>query len=191
MRTPDDILKQIMSWAEKVMPISDADVFISELCFFDRKRRADLTFANGLLSGFEIKSEADTLARWSGQQADYLQCFDKVWLCVHVKHILKALEITQKNVGIIAVDNDYGMVVVRDAQLNNQVNSFHLTGFLWRVELDSLAKENNISIKSRMRLKEVREILSQELPLDTIRQKVLSTLKNRYSSSKLSASLRE
>lgn len=157
-----------------------SDVFIEELCFIDKARRADLVHANGKLTAFEIKSHADTLARWEGQQEAYMACFDEVWLCCHSKHLVKALESCLPHVGVLVVDDYSGMAMIRKAKPNKFQDKFHLTGFLWRNELDELACQHGLTTKSRDLIKEVRRQLSDALPIGEIRSHVLACLKQRY-----------
>jgi len=66
MLNPTEIRPILKQWVAKAMSHEESDVFIEELCFIDKARRADLVHANGKLTAFEIKSHADTLARWEG-----------------------------------------------------------------------------------------------------------------------------
>lgn len=181
MLNPTEIRPILKQWITRVMPHDAQDVFIEELCFIDKARRADLVHANGKLSAFEIKSHADTLSRWSGQQEAYLACFDEVWLCCHSKHLIKALEMSVPTIGILVVDDYSGIAMVRSARSNRSQDKFHLTGFLWREELDSLAKNSGVNIRSRDLIKDVRHKISDALPLVDIRSCVLQSLKKRYS----------
>jgi hypothetical protein len=180
MLNPDEIRPLLKQWVTKVMPHESDDVFIEELCFVDKTRRADLVHANGKLSAFEIKSQADTLIRWAGQQEAYLACFDEVWLCCHSRHLVKALEISASNVGILVFDDFSGMAMVRKAKSNKRQEKFHLTGFLWREDLDKLARDHGITVRSKDLIKTVRRLVSDALPLEVIRAFVLSVLKRRY-----------
>ncbi|WP_176517964.1 sce7726 family protein [Pseudomonas faucium] len=181
MLNPDEIRPLLKQWVTKVMSHEPGDVFIEELCFIDKARRADLVHANGRLTAFEIKSHADTLLRWAGQQDAYLACFDEVWLCCHSRHLVKALEVSAANVGILVVDDFSGMAMVRKAKANRKQEKFHLTGFLWRDELDRLARAHGVQVKSRDLIKTVRQAVSDALSLEQIREFVLSILKRRYS----------
>nr|WP_314616881.1 sce7726 family protein [uncultured Pseudomonas sp.] len=181
MLNPDEIRPLLKQWVTKVMSHEPGDVFIEELCFIDKARRADLVHANGRLTAFEIKSHADTLLRWTGQQDAYLACFDEVWLCCHSRHLVKALEVSAANVGILVVDDFSGMAMVRKAKANRKQEKFHLTGFLWRDELDRLARAHGVQVKSRDLIKTVRQAVSDALSLEQIREFVLSILKRRYS----------
>ena len=181
MLNPTEIRPLLKQWITKVMPHDAQDVFIEELCFIDKARRADLVHANGKLSAFEIKSHADTLSRWRGQEEAYLACFDEVWLCCHSKHLIKALEVSIPTVGILVVDDYSGMAMVRSAKSNRSQDKFHLTGFLWRDELDSLAKSSGVNVRGKDLIKDVRHKVSDALPLVEIRACVLRALKSRYS----------
>ncbi|MGF6167076.1 hypothetical protein M2426_000649 [Pseudomonas moraviensis] len=180
MLNPTEIRPILKQWVAKAMSYEESDVFIEELCFIDKARRADLVHANGKLSAFEIKSHADTLARWEGQQQAYMTCFDEVWLCCHSKHLVKALESCLPHVGVLVVDDYSGMAMIRKAKPNKLQDKFHLTGFLWRSELDALANQHGVPTKSRDLIKEVRRQLSDALPMDVIRSHVLVSLKQRY-----------
>lgn len=159
----------------------DNDVLIDELCFYEKKNRADVVYANGKLTGFEIKSESDSLARWGNQHDAYLRLFDSVWLCCHHKHALKAIELSEKNVGILILDN-YGqnITILREAKVNKFIDKFEVISLLWRSELDELCLENNIKINRKERINEARHRVLSELHFDLIKNKALSCIKNRY-----------
>lgn len=180
MLNPDEIRPLLKQWVTKVMTHEPGDVFIEELCFIDKARRADLVHANGKLSAFEIKSHADSLMRWVGQQDAYLACFDEVWLCCHSRHLVKALDLSAANVGILVVDDYSGLAMVRKAKASTRQEKIHLTGFLWREELDRLARMYGVAIKSRDLIKTVRQAVSDALSLEDIRDFVLVVLKQRY-----------
>jgi hypothetical protein len=183
MHNPDHIRELLKTWVAKTMPHAEDDVFIGELCFINKARRADLVHANGQLTAFEIKSAADSLSRWEGQQDAYLSCFDQVWLCCHSKHIEKAFGITHRSVGILVIDDIGSIAVVRKAAPNKFRDKFTLTGLLWRSELDEVCKEFQLPTKNIMKIKEVRLEVAEALEWEIIRDKVLSRLKVRYAES--------
>ncbi|WP_133244817.1 sce7726 family protein [Caulobacter radicis] len=57
--------------------VDDDAVLISEMTVANWSRRADVVLANGKLWAFEIKSEADSLARLPGQAATFRTYFEK------------------------------------------------------------------------------------------------------------------
>lgn len=184
MNNPEQIKNNIINWissGDSIYEYHDNDVIIAELCFLERRNRADLVYANGKLTAFEIKSKADSLTRWQAQCSAYLKVFDTVWLCCHNKHALKSIEITPKEVGIMIVDDTKsGLAILRNAKTNKNIDSYYLLDLLWRIELDELCIENNIKVIKKEKIKEVRARISNELPLSIIRDKVLQKLKVRY-----------
>ncbi|ENM6002029.1 sce7726 family protein [Proteus mirabilis] len=167
----------------------DNDVLIDELCFYEKKNRADVVYANGKLTGFEIKSESDSLARWGKQHDAYLRLFDAVWLCCHHKHALKAIEQSERNVGILILDNySQNVTILREAKDNKKIDKFEVISLLWRSELDELCVENNIKINRKERINEARRRVLSELHFDIIKCKVLSCIKNRYKGKDYSSS---
>lgn len=180
MNGPAKIEANLRRWLSEHRPLDAGDVIVSELCFLDKRNRADLVHANGLLSAFEIKSAADTLVRWREQMAAYLQVFDEVWLCFHSKHAARAIEASAPRVGLLVADDLGAVAVVRTAKRNTSVSAYHLTGLLWRSELDNLSRAHGLPVHRRESIKEARQRASQLLPLDVIRTEVLRCLKSRY-----------
>lgn len=194
---PIEIRQVLKSWIGDKFHLKNNDVLIDELGFFnkdpkstiDSSFRADLALANGRLVGFEIKSEKDTLKRWETQMIAYSNVFDEVWLCVHGKHLAEALNITQKHIGILLIDDYQSLAVVRFAQKNNKNNIYDLSGLLWRDELNEFARNNGVKIKSRATKNEAREIIANELSLDVVRDFVLQKLKLRKGYQGLTSSI--
>lgn len=184
MNEPEKIKSNISNWissGSSIYEYDSNDVIISELCFLERKNRADLVYANGKLTAFEIKSKADSLTRWQSQCSAYLKVFDSVWLCCHNKHALKSIEVTPKEVGIIIVDDTKsGLAILREAKINKNIDPYYLSDLLWRIELDELCVENNLRVIKKEKIKEAMARISNELPIEIIREKVLQKLKLRY-----------
>lgn len=188
MISPDQIRLQLRQWVASYRKHHESDVLIDELCFVEKRNRADLVHANGQLTAYEIKSAADTMQRWPDQHEAYLRVFDTVWLCCHNKHIFKALEISPVQVGLMVMDDLGGLAIMREARQNKRVNAYDLTGFLWREELDELCREQDLTVQRKEKIREARLRVADSLPLDTIRSKVLSCLKLRYKGKDYSSS---
>jgi len=187
---PDDIRVALRQWVQDKFELKQDDILINELGFcnkdpnstVDCSFRADLALANGRLVGFEIKSKKDSLKRWLSQMIAYTNVFDEVWLCSHGKHLYRALEITEKHVGVLAVDDSGSITVIRYADRNTKLNFYDLSGLLWKDELLEFALINNIiNIKSRMTKNEIRESLSVASNLAELQPYVLKKLKERKS----------
>jgi hypothetical protein len=177
---PQIIREKLRQWVEATGEHREGDVFIDELCIIDKTNRADLVHANGRLCGFEIKSEADTLKRWPDQRTAYKLIFDEVWICCHRKHAPHILLDEEDDSGIIIID-DYGsLAVLRPAKHNRHTNGYHLTGLLWRGELDSLCRQHNLPVIRSEKIKDARQRVATSLPLEVVRNAVLAVLKDRY-----------
>lgn len=179
---PENIREKLRGWVEARGAHREGDVFIDELCIIDKTNRADFVHANGRLCGFEIKSQSDTLKRWPNQRAAYRLVFDEVWICCHRKHASKILLDDEDDSGIIIVDDFGSLAVLRPAKKNRRLDRFHLTGLLWRVELDRLCIKHGLPVIRTEKIKETRQRVADSLPLETIRQEALFVLKARYGS---------
>lgn len=188
MNTPDHIRHQLRQWVLNFHQHHQSDVLIDELCFVEKRNRADLVHANGQLTAYEIKSAADTMQRWPDQHEAYLRVFDTVWLCCHNKHVMKALELSMPQVGVMIVDDLGGMAVLREARQNKLVDPYDLTSFLWREELDELCQEQGLPVVRKERIREARRRIADTLPVEAIRSKVLERLKVRYKDKDYSSS---
>ncbi|KRI41017.1 sce7726 family protein [Acinetobacter baumannii] len=185
---PNDIRTALRNWVYKKFELKQNDILINELGFWNKDPestvdcsfRADLALANGRLVGFEIKSQKDSLKRWTSQMMAYNNVFDEIWLCSHGKHLHRALDITDKHIGVLAVDDSGSITVVRYAAENTKLNFYDLSGLLWKEELLAFAALNNIiEVKSRMTKNEIRDILSKYSSVNKLKPYLLQKLKER------------
>ncbi|WP_147297964.1 sce7726 family protein [Trinickia dinghuensis] len=185
MHSPETIRQLLRSWVATTKQHLPGDVFIDELCIVDKTCRADLVHANGLLCGFEVKSESDTFKRWPQQMEAYLRVFDEVWLCCHRKHAVRALGESGPTVGILIVDEYSSIAVLRPAGKNRNVAAYDLSGLLWREELDALCVKQGVPVVRRERIREARHRVADTVPLEALREEVLVRLKARYGEASL------
>lgn len=178
---PDHIKTTLRSWIGEHHLIDENDVLIEELCFVDRKRRADLVHANGKLSAYEIKSEADSLVRWRGQEEAYHLVFDEVWICCHFKHLSKALNGSKQKTGVMVFDDFSNMAIAKPAEENKNIDFSKLLSFLWKENLQSLCYEHDIRFRKSDSVMLLRQIAINNLPKQVLKNYVLNTLKARYS----------
>lgn len=186
--TPSDIKGTLRGWVMRNLSPDPTDVIIDELGFVNSREgssvdvsfRADLALANGRLVGFEIKSGADSLKRWPSQCEGYFRVFDEVWLCTHGRHLEKALEITPRKAGILLIDDLGGIAMLRPAKKNDLVNSYDLSGLLWRDELEKLCAEFKIPFKKKETKAMIRAKVSSSVSADSLAPYVLSCIKFRF-----------
>src|SRR5580698_6348671 len=62
---------------------------IDELSLCQGNARVDMAVVNGSFSGYEIKSDRDTLTRLPNQLAAYELCFDTMTIVVGKRHLAK------------------------------------------------------------------------------------------------------
>jgi hypothetical protein len=83
---------------------NDTDtVVIEELGLCRGQVRVDVSVVNGLLHGYEIKSDRDTLQRLNTQIEIYGKVFDRATLVVGFRHLAKVLDILPLWWGILLV----------------------------------------------------------------------------------------
>lgn len=132
--------------------LNDDAVLINELPVDNFSRRADLVVANGKLHAFEIKSDADSLARLSGQIKTYLSFFDKVTVICSKKYTSKALALLPKAVEILElhINNDCSssLKVVRRGKIKEITDYYNFLSFVEKKELINVLKQQGFSCHS-------------------------------------------
>ena len=160
---------------------NDDTVVLDELGLCQGDVRIDVASVNGELSGYEIKSPADTLARWPKQCRIYSKVVDRAWLVATEK----ALEAAQAPgwwgvIRIVETRDRLGLRVIRPAQPNPKPHAYSIARLLWRDEairaLDELGLARGVRSKRRA---EAWRRLAESAPLDHLRAAVRAALKVR------------
>jgi hypothetical protein len=156
---------------------------IEELVICDGLARTDVVVANGVLHGFEIKSDSDTLERLPNQIICYDKTFDKNTIVVGQKYVDKIHDYVPKHWGIdLAYKNKFGNVSIkriRSSKYNKHITATNLLDLLWNPEIKSYLKENKIkgySVKDKAGLK---ELAIAYISLKNLRDFTRETLKTR------------
>ena len=161
----------------------DDTLLIDELGLCQGNARIDIAVVNGNLSGYEIKSEADTLQRLPNQVLVYSRILDYVTVVaggLHVEKIAKTVPEWWGITEVVTENEQLGFTVVRSTEPNPNVDPVALAQLLWRDEtlaiLDGLGIRKGVTGKPRrflwQRLVEVQS-------LDDLKQSVRQTLKIR------------
>ena len=119
--------------------------------------RIDIAVVNGLLHGYEIKSDRDTLLRLPEQMDAYNSVFDQVTIVVGKQHLYDAINLVPDWWGItVAKFGSDGLVVlnrIREAGTNAQQRSISIARLLWRSEalqiLEEAGKADGLRSKPR------------------------------------------
>lgn len=111
---------------------------VDELGILHGKARIDIAVINGVIHGYEIKSEEDHLKRLSSQAAYYNTVFDKLTLVVAEKHSEEALlKIPEWWGVIVASKGQRGGITLdhhKSAITNQNIDPFSVANLLWKPE---------------------------------------------------------
>lgn len=161
----------------------DATRIVEEMGIWSGSARIDVAVINGELTGYELKSDRDTLGRLPAQVKLYGRVFDRVVLVVGRKHATAAQRVVPKwwgitiaNLGPAGVD----LAPHRAPKLNPKIDAYLLAKLLWREE--ALAALTAAGLARGWRTRSVDALhrrLAAELPLSSLSNNVRSALKAR------------
>jgi hypothetical protein len=172
-----DLLKRHL-----VASLIDLDtVVLDELGLCQGNVFIDVAAVSGELHGFEIKSPADTLARWPKQLRYYSKVVDRAWLVATDKALAAAQAPGWWGlIRIVQTPDRLGLRVIRPAQRNPKPHAYSIARLLWRDEaiqaLDQLGLARGVRSKRRA---EAWHRLADQAPLDHLRASVRAALKVR------------
>ncbi len=120
---------------------------VEELGLCQGESRVDIAVVNGSLSGFEIKSERDTLYRLPGQSNTYSRVFDFVTVVTSVSHLPKVKQIVPPWWGIQVArlcGKTVKLHVQRRPKRNKNIQPSALVQLLWRDEALQILEEKGL-----------------------------------------------
>lgn len=107
--------------------------------------RIDIAVVNGIMHGYEIKSDRDTLQRLPEQMDVYSSVFNQITLVVGKTHLYDAINLVPDWWGIITARLDsMGFVIfntIRNAENNQGLDPFLIARLLWRDEALQILEE--------------------------------------------------
>jgi hypothetical protein len=145
--------------------------------------RADVAVVNGSLSGFEIKSDLDTLDRLPRQVELYSRVFDYVTLVVgrrHARGIQKRIPACWGIVVVSETADGLEFKTRRAAKRNAKVDPYAVARLLWRKEALELLALHDLDkgVRSKPR-RELWRVLSQNLSIRELSSEVRKVLRAR------------
>jgi hypothetical protein len=152
---------------------------IPELGVQHGSARVDVAVVNGVLHGYEIKSDRDTLLRLPEQVTAYNSVFDEMTLVVGKTHLYEAIHIVPDwwNILIAKTDkkNNIFFHVLREGSKNPQQNRPAVARLLWRDEaLHALERRGEAAgMRSKTRddiYEKLSSVLSPEALGQTVRE---------------------
>ncbi len=157
--------------------------FIEELGLCRGQARIDLAVVNGLLHGFEIKSDRDSLRRLPPQAEVYSRVFERMTLVVGNRHLTEAMEVVPDWWGILRIDQrrtGLAFRVVRRGRRNPVRDPRALVELLWRDEALELLAAKGAARGARGKPRSlVWDRLCEHLDLSEIAATVCTSLKAR------------
>ena len=157
---------------------------VDELALGHGAARIDVAVVNGIIHGYELKSDHDTLKRLPDQAKIYNSVLDRVSLIVGERHIKKALTIIPDWWGVkLARMGPYGAIYfsqIRKPQDNPSQEILAVSELLWREEalilLEEVGKAEGVRSKPRAK---IYERLVEVADPDLIRFRVRHHLRTR------------
>ncbi len=143
--------------------------------------RIDVAVINGVMHGYEIKSDRDTLKRLPEQMKEYNAVFDKLTLVVGKRHLYHAVNTVPGWWGIVLAKKVAGnKVVFQEIRANG--NNQHqvvvsIARLLWRAEALRILEEKNSAQGFRSKTRTIiYEKLAGLVDPETLKQYVRDTL---------------
>ena len=157
---------------------------VDELALCQGEARIDVAVINGVLHGYEIKSDRDTLDRLPNQIDIYSRVLDIVTIITGRCHLEKVRYLTPEWWGIeeaeINPNNKVEIKLVREPQLNPSIDPYAVVQLIWRDEALELLKCYGLArgYLSKPR-KDIWERAAENIPMIELQQFVRTQLKSR------------
>lgn len=154
---------------------------IEELGVHHGNARVDIAVVNGVMHGYEIKSDLDTLLRLPEQIEVYNSVFDKMTLVVGKSHLYEAIKMIPEWWGVVVAKVDENGVVtfntIREEETNTEQNKLSVAKLLWREEALKILEEMNEANGLRSKPRDlIYSKLSTILDQTTLNKKVRETI---------------
>jgi hypothetical protein len=177
-----DIRKLLHTYLKRENKKYKDTIIVDEFDLCSGLSRIDIAVVNGVIHGYEIKSEEDTLNRLPNQIIYYNKSLEKISIATNKSHLEKIREFVPKWWGLLIVKNDGKKNIItelRRAKNSPLLNSQSLLQILWKDELTSIIDKYNIIISHHSNKRKLREGISSTLNISVISQEVRSALKSR------------
>jgi len=146
--------------------------------------RIDFAIVNGVMCGYEIKSDRDTLKRLPEQVKEFSEVFDKLTLVVGKRHLHQAIYEIPDWWGImLAKENAHGKIIfqtIREPRKNTMQKEISVARLLWKEEALKILENRHEADSVRYKPREfVYQQLVYVFSFKELKQHVISTLISR------------
>lgn len=112
---------------------------INEMGLINGASRVDIAVVNGILHGYELKSESDNLMRLPQQVENYNKIFERMTIVVDLKYLEEVKEIVPSWWGIKTIRKDKtGLRELRKGRKIKTQDEEALLNLLWKEEYNGL-----------------------------------------------------
>ena len=120
---------------------------IEELGVHHGTARIDFALINGIMHGYEIKSDCDTLDRLPEQIEEFNTVFDRLIIVVGKRHLYQAMHIVPDWWGVTVAKFDDAsrlvLQVIRDPEDNREQVGLSIARLLWKKEALKILEDQN------------------------------------------------
>jgi hypothetical protein len=154
---------------------------VEELGVSHGEARVDMAVINGVIHGYEIKSDLDTLYRLPEQMNFYNSVFTEMTLVVGKNHLFDAINLVPEWWGIvIAKFNADGVIEfnsIRESEKNLNQNGVCIAKLLWKDEaldiLEQVGKAKGLRSKPRSYIyQKLSDVFDKQTLEDKVRDKL-------------------
>lgn len=183
MRDADVRAALLKSLADQYAGDGDETRIVQEMSIWSNSVRIDVAVINGELTGYELKSDRDTLERLPFQAELYSRVFDRITLVVGSKHSQRAIAVVPGWWGVIVARKPgatVNLALYREAQTNPGADPYLVAQLLWKSEAIAVLARHGFARGWKSKpVKAIHEKLASELPLAVLKFEVRSCLKQR------------
>ena len=162
--------------------LDEKAIVINELTIDSFSRRADLVvIKNGKMIAYEIKSDADSLNRLSGQMDKYLDYFDKVVVVTTSKHTPNILNSINEKIEVWEIADDK-VILKKRGKLKRVENKEKYLDLLKVHEMKKMAHLFQIKLEGKNK-QEVRKNIIKGLSgisFEKLKAFTINAISNRY-----------
>ncbi len=154
---------------------------INELGIDFGASRVDVAVVNGIIHGYEIKSDMDNLNRLPRQISYYNKLFQRMTIISSRRYYNQICEMIPSWWGVKIISADRTRLIEkRKGRLQNNQDKDILLRLLWKKDLEGFVDVLNLPKKIKnMKKNQLLEIFTQAADLRLVREYTYQTLKNR------------
>ncbi|KXG44571.1 sce7726 family protein [Tepidibacillus decaturensis] len=178
-----DVRNVLLEELNSIYSEDENTIIINELGIDFGASRIDIAVVNGIMHGYEIKSESDTLNRLPKQMEYYNRVFERMTIVVDRKYYEETKNLVPKWWGITIVNKKNGSIQLqqkRKGRKRTPQDKELLLKLLWKDELEKFVDVLGLP-KHFKRLKKLQllDLFCSEAEINIIRPFVYEALKTR------------